>query len=115
MEYFWNHYVNGPEDASTPLCAPLQAPSHLGLPPALIVCPELDPLLDDGREYAQALASAGVPVKLSVDAGMTHGFLWMGGVVDRAREALAEIGSAARLALKVPSDAVIQPGSAAVD
>jgi hypothetical protein len=31
---------------------------------------------------------------------MSHGFLWMGGVVDRVSEVLDDIGAAARRALK---------------
>jgi acetyl esterase len=99
MEYFWNHYIRTPEDALDPLCAPLSSQSLAGLPPTQIVCAQYDPLLDDGRDYAARLEAAGVPVRLSVYEGMTHGFLWMGGVVDRAGDALNEIGAAARMAL----------------
>jgi len=99
MEYFWNHYTHSPADANDPLCAPLAADSLAGLPPALILCAEFDPLLDDGREYAARLEAAGVDVRFSLYNGMTHGFLWMGGVVDRSREAIEEIAAAARRAL----------------
>jgi acetyl esterase len=99
IEYFWNHYVRSAADAADPLCAPLVAPSHEGLPPALIVCAEYDPLLDDGREYAASLKAAGVATRLIVCDGMSHGFLWMAGAVDRARERLDEVGAAARTAL----------------
>jgi acetyl esterase len=99
IEYFWNHYVRSADDGNDPLCAPLLARSHARLPPALIVCAEYDPLLDDGRDYAAKLAAAGVPVRLIVYEGMAHGFLWMGGVVDRARGAIDEIAAAARDAL----------------
>jgi acetyl esterase len=99
IEYFWKHYIRGPEDADDPLCAPLQARSHAGLPPALIVCAQYDPLLDDGRDYAAKLEAANVPVRLRICAGMSHGFLWMGGRVNRAREAVDEIAAAASEAL----------------
>jgi acetyl esterase len=99
MQYFWNHYVRTAADGNDPLCAPLEAESHAGLPPALIVCAQYDPLLDDGRDYAAKLEAAGVPVTLSVYEGMSHGFLWMGGVVDRTSVALDEIAAAARQAL----------------
>jgi acetyl esterase len=99
IEYFWNHYIRSADDAHDPLCAPLLAQSHSGLPPALIVCAEYDPLLDDGREYAAKLRGASVPVTLIVYEGMSHGFLWMTGVVDRASEAIDEIAAAAREAL----------------
>jgi acetyl esterase len=99
IEYFWNHYVRDTADGDDPLCAPLKAESLAGLPPALIVCPEYDPLLDDGRDYAERLEAAGVAVRFVVYDGMSHGFLWMGGVVDRVRDALDAIGAAAREAL----------------
>jgi acetyl esterase len=99
MEYFWKHYIARPADTEDPLFAPLKAKSHAGLPPALIVCAEYDPLRDDGVEYAARLEAASVQVTLKIYGGMAHGFLWMGGVVDRARDALEEIGAAARNAL----------------
>ena len=99
MEYFWSNYVNSPADAGNPLCAPLSSTSLAGLPPALIVCAQFDPLLDDGRDYAARLAADGVPVELLVYEDMTHGFLWMAGQVERTNEALDAIGNAARNAL----------------
>jgi len=103
MEYFWNHYVRSHEDASNEYCAPLSATSLADLPPALILCARYDPLLDDGRDYAKRLEAAGVSVHLSIYEGMSHGFLWMGGVVDRSRDALAEIAAAARHSLAAAS------------
>jgi acetyl esterase len=99
MEYFWNHYVRSAADTQDPLCAPLSAESLDGLPPALVICAQYDPLLDDGRDYANRLEAAGVPVHFSEYGGMTHGFLWMGGVVDRASDAFDEIARAADSAL----------------
>ncbi len=75
------------------------ADSHEGLPPALIICAEYDPLLDDGRDYAAKLTAAGVSTRLSIYEGMPHGFLWMAGAVDRTRAALDEIAAAARAVL----------------
>jgi acetyl esterase len=98
MEYFWSHYVRSADDSTNPLCAPLAAKSLTGLPPALIICAQYDPLLDDGRDYAARLQADGVDVKLSIYDGMSHGFLWMGGVVDRTSDALDEIAAGARAA-----------------
>lgn len=60
---------------------------------------EHDPLLDDGLDYARALAEAGVDVQTVVYDDMTHGFLRWGGIVARSQEAIAVLGDAARAAL----------------
>ncbi len=99
MEYFWNHYIDDPSDAAMPYCSPLAAEDHSGLPPALIVCAEFDPLCDDGRNYAAKLEAAGVPAKFRLYEGMIHGFLWMSGVFDQSRTLLDEIGREVRSAL----------------
>jgi acetyl esterase len=54
---------------------PLGLSDVSGLPPAIIVTAEHDPLLNEGFEYAERLRSAGVPVETSTASGMIHGFL----------------------------------------
>ncbi len=46
-----------------------------GMPPAVILTAGLDPIRDQGRAYAAALAQAGVPVTFREAAGMVHGFV----------------------------------------
>ena len=99
MEYFWKHYVRTAEDGSDRYCSPFAAEDHSGLPPALIVSAEFDPLCDDGRNYADKLEAAGVPVKFRLYKGMIHGFLWMSGVLDQSRALLDEIGREVRAVL----------------
>ncbi len=100
MEYFWKHYVKSPIDGTNPYCSPLAAQDHSGLPPALIVSAEFDPLCDDGRMYADKLEAAGVPVRFHLYEGMIHGFLWMSGVLDQSKALLNEIGREVKSALK---------------
>jgi len=49
-----------------------------------------DPLVDEGRAYAQRLAAAGVDVVYKEYSDMVHGFVLFGGVVDAANAAVAE-------------------------
>lgn len=99
MRYYWTNYVNDPTDGDHPYCSPLRASDHSGLPPALIVSAEYDPLCDDGRRYADKLREAGVPVTFRLYEGMIHGFLWMSGVMDQSRALIDEIGREVRSAL----------------
>ena len=92
MEWFWDHYLASPDDGRNPYASPLHASDLRGLPPAMVITAEFDPLRDEGLAYAQRLRDAGVSVKSSHYDGMIHGFFWMAGAVDRGRELIREIG-----------------------
>jgi acetyl esterase len=55
-----------------PIGSPLLAASHAGLPEALIVTAELDPLRGDGEAYFRALTHAGVRATCVRYIGQTH-------------------------------------------
>ncbi|MEH3098975.1 alpha/beta hydrolase [Sphingomonas adhaesiva] len=69
-------YVGGHSRAD-PLVSPLRAADLAGLPPAIVVTVEHDPLRDDGEHYALALARAGNEVSLQRLPGLPHGFLFL--------------------------------------
>lgn len=85
------HYLGDWTDLADPRLSPICAPSLAGLPPALVITAEHDPLRDEGRRYADRLADAGVDVRLTDYVGMAHGFLSVPGLASGARQALDEI------------------------
>jgi cation diffusion facilitator CzcD-associated flavoprotein CzcO/acetyl esterase/lipase len=76
MEWFWNHYAD-PKDRSNPKASPLLAADLSGLPPAMVVTCQFDPLRDEGDAYAEALRAAGVPVRHLRARGHVHTSLTM--------------------------------------
>ena len=96
MDWYWKHYIRDEADATNPLVAPLLADDLSGLPPALVITAEFDPLRDEGEEYADRLREAGVETTCSRYDGMIHGFFSAGVPVDRTWEAIAEAAAALR-------------------
>jgi acetyl esterase len=96
VDWFFNHYLRDEADRRDWRFAPLTASDLSGVAPALLLLPEFDPLIAEGRDYAARLRAAGVAVDLKIYPGMIHEFLRMGNVVPDALRARAEIG--ARLA-----------------
>jgi len=78
MQWFMQRYLIGCTNTQDPLLAPMRAASLAGLPPALLLVAEFDPLHDAGVAYAHALQKAGNRCELVEAAGMLHGFFDMG-------------------------------------
>ncbi len=90
VAWYWQHYLDSPDDGRNPLASPLLAPDLSGLPPALVITAECDPLRDEGEQYAGRLAEAGVPVEQHRYEGVMHGFFTMSGVLDDTERALRQ-------------------------
>ena len=91
MERQIDLYLATPDDRTSPLASPLLAGSLAGLPPALLIVCEADPLLDEGEAYGKRLVDAGVPVQAERFDGMIHAFLQMGGYIDATERLLVMI------------------------
>jgi acetyl esterase len=98
MEWFWGLYLRDEADATDPRAAPILARSLAGLPPALVITAEFDPLRDEGEAYAQRLADAGVPTARTRYNGLIHGFFGRPTEIDKAKEAVAQVASALKAA-----------------
>jgi acetyl esterase len=98
MRWFWRHYLARDEQGAEPYASPLRAPSLAGLPPAIVITAECDPLRDEGEAYAARLRDAGVPITVTRYPGIFHGFFRMTRLHDHARAALDEVASGLRKA-----------------
>jgi acetyl esterase len=99
MEWFWGHYEPDLARRSEPYASPMRAVDLRGLPPAIVVTAECDPLRDEGAAYAERLREAGVPVTYVEYPGMVHGFMSWPDVVPAGARAFKEIGAALRKGL----------------
>lgn len=84
MEWYFGHFLPLGSSREDPYLYPLAAEDLSGLPPALILTAEFDPLRDEGVAYAERLAEAGVAVEHVHASDQMHGFLLLGRVVPKA-------------------------------
>jgi acetyl esterase len=89
MGWFWDHYLPDATQRTDPRASPLQAKDLSGLPPALVLTAEFDPLRDEGEAYAAALVRAGVPVTSRRWLGDTHLVWGQLGILDSSGESQA--------------------------
>jgi len=93
MRWFWAEYLGPDGDPDSGYASVLRAPDLAGLPPALVITAEFDPLRDEGEAYAEHLGEAGNDVTMHRFDGMIHGFAGMDALVDEADTAIAEVGA----------------------
>jgi acetyl esterase len=104
MQFGWNIYAPDEKTRKNPYAAPLQASIDQlrGLPPALVITAENDPLRDEGEAYARKLKEAGVAVTATRYNGMIHDFVLLNAIHDLpgTQAALQQASEAIRDALK---------------
>jgi len=83
MKYGWDLYAPDAKTRDNPYVSPLRASLQelRGLPPALVITSENDPLRDEGEAYARKLKEAGVSVIATRYNGMIHDFVLLNGVL----------------------------------
>ena len=94
MDVFIEYYLGrkaSDQDINDFKIFPAQADDFSMLPPTFISSAELDPLADDGPDYADKLKAAGIAVKTVVEPGLMHGWLRARNSSPRAAEAFARI------------------------
>ncbi|PRA80258.1 alpha/beta hydrolase [Microbacterium sp. MYb66] len=79
LAHYWRTFLGERPDRFDADVTPLAVDDLAGLPPAIVVTAGLDPLCDEGADYAGRLRSAGVPVTLRHHPDQFHGFLTIPG------------------------------------
>lgn len=104
MKYGWDLYAPDAKTRDNPYVSPLRASKEelTGLPPALVITAENDPLRDEGEAYARKLKEAGVSVAAVRYNGTIHDFVLLNALrqVPSTKEALEQIGEGVREHLK---------------
>jgi acetyl esterase len=78
MEWFAGHYLEDAAHGTDWRVSPLRAKNLAGLAPAVVCTAWFDPLRDEGKAYADAMAAAGVATKYHPGAGLIHGYFGLG-------------------------------------
>jgi acetyl esterase/lipase len=99
MQWHQDNYLVDPSSRTDPLVSPLEHGHLTGLPPALILTAQCDPLHAQGELYAEALERAGVPVEQRQWAGVVHGFFQLPTILPEGAEAVEVAADALRRAL----------------
>jgi acetyl esterase len=89
IDWFLGHYAGNWPDIKDPRLSPLYGDLS-GLPPAIIVTAEFDPLRDEGEAYGKAMEAAGARADVRRYPGMIHGFFDLGAVSPAAQAAIEE-------------------------
>ena len=94
MKWFWDLYAPDPAVRSRPDASPLRAADLAGLPPAIVLTAQYDPLRDEGKAYAERLAQAGVRVEHRHFDDQMHTFFMLGDALPGSAEGLDFVADA---------------------
>ncbi|MCU1462021.1 MAG: lipase/esterase [Acidimicrobiales bacterium] len=95
ISQYIGYYLADPSDATNPYASPLLADDLSGLPPALVMTAEYDPLRDEGEAYGRRLQAAGVPTTIRRWAGQFHGSQHMAAIIPAEAKEYREMVAAA--------------------
>ncbi|MFB5650813.1 alpha/beta hydrolase [Leptospira wolffii] len=96
LRYFKNHSLPNPDDRKDPRVTPFRQTSFSHTPPTYLTIAGFDPLQDEGTAYADILKKSKVPLEVSTEDTLIHGFFNLGRGVPAAKKALKEIASSIR-------------------
>ena len=102
VRWIEGQYFSDPAQMADPRAALNLSPDLSGMPPAVVITAEHDPVRDQGLEYVRRLRAADVPVQHTDYPGMIHGFVNFKGAIDDGERALDELATAIRVALEAP-------------
>jgi acetyl esterase/lipase len=91
LAWSYDQYVPDADDRRSARVSPLFEETLADAPPSIIISAQIDPVADDARRYAEALAAAGVAVETHEYAGMPHSFVLLAGVLEDGDHALTTL------------------------
>ena len=86
MEWFAGHYVPEGVELTDVRLSPIFGKLE-GLPPAIVLTAEYDPLRDEAMQYAETLRQAGVAAEARIEQGLPHAFCNLGGILPEGLQA----------------------------
>jgi acetyl esterase len=93
LELGEENYLVGDEDRADKRLSPVRH-DPTGVAPAYVVTAGFDPLLDEGKAYADKMSAAGVPVEYVCEDGLIHSFANMVAMGSAAPKATRRIAAA---------------------
>jgi acetyl esterase len=91
MKWFWEQYMGPDGDPYDAYASVLRAADLSGLPPAIVITAEYDPLRDEGEAYGARLREAGVPVATRRYTGHIHSSTYATRLMPSARRYLDDV------------------------